>query len=271
MHTMRSIDWNRAWNDDRKTRTKINDREYWNRRAPSFTQHVKEDDKDDYISPFLRILDAQPDWSVLDVGCGPGTLACPLAKTVRQVTAIDFSPAMIALLEDRKAAVGIRNITAYMARWEDDWNALGIEPHDAAIASRSLASDDPRSLLTKLISFATRRVCISCAVESGPSDHRIIEAVGREMYTNPDYIYIYNLLYQMGIYANVSMIEKKTRSFADEEDAVDSVRWMLENLTPAEEEALRRFFSAHLVADGERWKLDYQRPVCWAAIWWNVR
>jgi SAM-dependent methyltransferase len=267
---MRSIDWNRAWKEDRKTRTKINDQDFWNRRAPSFAQHVKEDDNDDYISPFLRIVDAQPDWSVLDVGCGPGTLACPLAKTVRQVTAIDFSPAMIALLEDRKTAAGLRNLTAHVARWEDDWHSIGIQQHDAAIASRSLASDDPRSLLEKLISFAKRRVCISCPVGNGPSDQRIYEAVGREAHSNPDYSYIYNMLHQMGIYANVSMIEKKLRSFTGEEDAVDSVRWMLENLTSSEEDALCRFISAHLVPDGKRWRLDYQRPVCWAAIWWNV-
>jgi hypothetical protein len=67
------------------------------------------------------------------------------------------------------------------------------------------------------------------------------------------------------------MIEKKARSFVGEEDAVDSLRWMLEEMTPAEEEAMRRFVTAHLVPDGQRWRLDYQRPLCWAVINWNVR
>jgi len=31
----------------------------------------------------------------------------------------------------------------------------------------------------------------------GPGDRQLLEAVGRETSTNPDYIYIYNLLHQM--------------------------------------------------------------------------
>jgi SAM-dependent methyltransferase len=270
MLTVEKIDWNRAWKEDRKTSMKMHDQEFWDRRAASFAQQVRRTDGDDYVDPFLRILDAQPDWSVLDVGCGPGTLACPLAKMVRQVTAIDFSPAMISFLEARKAAEGFDNLTVQLAQWEDDWKAIGIEPHDVAIASRSLGSDDPRAMLTKLNSYAKQRVYISCAVGDGPSDPRVLEAAGRETHSNPDYIYIYNMLHQMGIYANVLMIEKKPRSFADEKEAVDSVRWMLEKTTPTEEEGLRRFISKELVADGGRWRLGFQRPVRWAVIWWNV-
>jgi SAM-dependent methyltransferase len=270
MQTMNNIDWNRAWVEDRKASKRANDQEYWNRRAPRFAQHVQEDDYNEYVVPFLRIMDAQPDWSVLDVGCGPGTLACPLSRDVRRVTAIDFSPAMIALLEARQQAAESSNIRTQVARWEDDWKALGIEQHDVAIASRSLGSDDPRTLLEKLMLFAKQSVYISCAVGEGPFDNRIFHAVGREVRCNPDYIYIYNLLHQMGIYAHVSLIEKQARTFTGEEEAVDAMRWMIENMTLAEEETLRRFISNHLIQDGQRWRLDYQRSVNWAVIWWKV-
>lgn len=270
MLTFRNIDWNRAWSADRGIRSKGNDQEFWNRRAPSFSQHVEGDDGDDYVDPFLEIMDPQPEWSLLDVGCGPGTLACPLAKIVRRVTAIDFSPVMLDILRNRKQSAGIENITEREARWEDDWQALGIERHDVAVASRSIASDDPQALLTKLMAFAGQRVYISCAVGDGPFDREIFEAVGRKRDANPDYIYIYNLLYQMGFNANVRLIEKKIRTYAGEDEAIDSVRWMLENMTAAEEDVLRRFISAHLVADGRRWRLDFQRSVSWAVIWWKV-
>jgi 2-polyprenyl-3-methyl-5-hydroxy-6-metoxy-1,4-benzoquinol methylase len=100
MLTIEKLDWNRLWSEDRKACTTVRDQEHWNRRAPLFAQIVQANDNDDYVGPFLRIVNAQPEWSVLDVGCGAGTLASPLAKMVRQVTAIDFSPAMIALLEE---------------------------------------------------------------------------------------------------------------------------------------------------------------------------
>ena len=102
MQTFRKIDWNRAWREDYKAKVRGSDQEFWNRRAPSFSEHVEGDDGDDYADPFLDIMEPQPEWSVLDVGCGPGTLACPLAKIVRRVTAIDFSPVMLDILRDRK-------------------------------------------------------------------------------------------------------------------------------------------------------------------------
>ena len=271
MQTFRSIDWNSAWNLDRVKRSEGRDREFWNRRAPSFAQNIKEGDRDEYVDPFVEIVDAQPEWSVLDVGCGPGTLACPLAKVVRQVTAIDFSPAMIDILKARSEKEGIRNIVTHLASWKDDWQALGVKRHDIAIASRSMNAEDPQASINKLMSFATQRVYVSFAVGSGPFDHRILEAVGRETHANPDYIYIYNLLYQMGITANVSLIERSPHTFSGEEEAVDSFRWMIDNMTSAEEEALRRYLSRHLIQDGARWKLDYHRPVFWAVIWWKIR
>jgi cyclopropane fatty-acyl-phospholipid synthase-like methyltransferase len=224
MQTFLKIDWNQAWRDDCKARSQGDNREFWNRRAPSFAKHRQEDGADDYVESFLRVMQPQPDWSVLDVGCGPGTLAIPLAKTVRRVTGLDFSSAMIEILRNRKTS----------------------------------------------LEFARRRVFVSYAVGNGPFDPRIIEAVGRKPRSSPDYIYLYNLLHQMGIYANVEMIEQKTRAFTDEEEAVNSLRFMVDNATPAEEEALRRFVSAHLVPAGKLWILDGKRSVEWAMIWWKM-
>jgi len=178
---------------------------------------------------------------------------------------------MIDILKARSEKEGIRNIVTHLASWEDDWQALGIKRHDIAIASRSMNAEDPQASLNKLMSFATQRVYVSFAVGSGPFDHCILEAVGRETHANPDYIYIYNLLYQMGITANVSVIERSPHTFSGEEEAVDSFRWMIDNMTSAEEEALRRYLSRHLIQDGARWKLDYHRPVFWAVIWWKIR
>jgi SAM-dependent methyltransferase len=272
LQTFRSIDWNSAWNSDRKKRRRVgDDQEFWNRRAPSFAEHIKEGDRDEYAELFLDIADPQPEWSVLDVGCGPGTLACPMAKAVRQVTAIDFSPVMIDLLKARCEKEGISNIVPHLASWEDDWLALGVTRHDVAIASRSLNAPDPQTSLSKLISFASQRVYISLPVGSGPFDHRMLEAVGRETHDHADYIYIYNLLYQMGIAANISLIERSPNTFSGEEEAIDSFRWMIDNMTSAEEEALRRYLSHHLIQDGERWKLDYHRPVFWAVMWWKIK
>jgi SAM-dependent methyltransferase len=263
----RSLDWNRLWKQDKRADPKRTRRDYWDRRAPSFANRSVEDG---YTEPFLSILNAESDWTVLDIGCGPGTLAIPLAGKVRAVTGIDFAPAMIELLNVRCRDAGIKNVTTHVAGWEDDWSSLGIEPHDATIASRSLVVDDLQSALEKLNNFARKRVVISAPAGEGPFDPQLFAVVGRELEPNPDYIYVYNLLYQMGIYANVSFLVKTfARTFANAEEAFESVSWMFEELSTVEESRLQRFLSTHLVRDGERWKLDYERKVRWAIIWWD--
>lgn len=263
----KTLNWNHLWKQDKRPDSNHNRREYWDRRASSFASPSVEDG---YTEPFLGILNAQPDWTVLDVGCGPGTLAIPLAKRVRSITAIDFSPAMIEILKARCCSAGIGNITTHVAGWEDDWSSLGIEPHDAAIASRSLTVADLQLALEKLNAFAIKRAILSAPAGDGPYDPQLFAVLGRELVPSPDYIYAYNLLYQMGIYANVSFVVKKfCRSFANEEEAFGSVSWMFEELSSTEEALLRCFLSAHLVRAGDCWKLDYERTVRWAVLWWD--
>lgn len=148
MQTFRQINWNRAWQADSAFPQRGRDREFWDRRAPSFTANVQSEEGDEYVDAFLNIMNPDPAWSVLDVGCGPGTLACPLARRVRRVTAVDFSPVMIGILNERKSRDGLENLTGMVGSWEEDWKTLGIEVHDAVIASRSMGGDDPHASLS---------------------------------------------------------------------------------------------------------------------------
>jgi ubiquinone/menaquinone biosynthesis C-methylase UbiE len=43
----------------------------------------------------VRSAEAGPEDTVLDVGCGPGLLACAFARVVRHATGIDLTPAML--------------------------------------------------------------------------------------------------------------------------------------------------------------------------------
>jgi ubiquinone/menaquinone biosynthesis C-methylase UbiE len=48
---------------------------------------------------------------VLDVACGPGLVACPLAQIARHVTGIDLTPAMIEQAQAKQQAAGLINLT----------------------------------------------------------------------------------------------------------------------------------------------------------------
>lgn len=263
-------DWNLAWQQTRKEKgNDRSDNSHWNKRAASFAQNAR---KSNYADEFLHLLSPQPQWSVLDVGCGAGTLAIPLAPLVQRVTAIDFSETMIALLNAQCAEQGLANIRTSLIGWEDDWDLAGIGTHDVAIASRSLVVDDLRTALMKLNTSARLRVYISSLVGDGPFDRRIFEAIGRDLDRGPDYIFVYNLLHQMGIHAEVRFVLNGdgTKVFDDIDDAVEKFHWMLDSLSAEEEASLRTYFERHLRKTQGGWTLAYQHTVRWAVISWNT-
>lgn len=268
MHKL-EIDWNQAWKNAQTNKTRRRkDAAYWDKRAPSFGKHTKETG---YAADFLRVLKPSPLWSVLDVGCATGTLAIPLAREVRSITAIDISDSMLDLLRERCREEGISNITPLKLSWEEGWEAAGIGLHDVAIASRSLVVDDLKAALEKLNRHARKKVIVSALVEDGPFDRRIFEAVGRELDRGPDYIYVYNLLNQMGIYADITFVLNSSggKVYGDIEDAVNSHRWMVDEITNEEEERLRNYLAKHLVKRWNGWTLSYHHTVRWAVIWWS--
>lgn len=267
---IKSIDWNEAWKKARTERSrKWKDAGFWNRRAPSFAKHASESP---YATDFIRIMQPDPDWSVLDVGCGAGTLARPLARMVKQVTALDSSDVMLDILNEQCSKEGLTNINIMHTGWEDDWHNAGAIQHDVAVASRSLIVDDLKEALDKLNSFAKKKVFVSAIVGDGPFDRRLHEIIGRQLSSGPDYIYVYNLLHQMGIAASVSFVSnKEEKTYASCEEKLNSLRWMLEDMTLEEEERLRVYLNEKMVCENGRWKMPLNREVFWAVIWWDKK
>ncbi|MCX5812938.1 MAG: methyltransferase domain-containing protein [Proteobacteria bacterium] len=264
----KTIDWNDAWKEARaKCNFQERDSAFWNKRAPDFAEISM---KTGYAEAFLKIMNPKKNWSIFDMACGAGTLAIPFARHVKSVTAVDFSEKMLEILQEQCIQVGIANVRTVKASWEDNWSKAGIGLHDVAIASRSLVVHDLRHGITKLNNIARKRVYISTIVDDGPHDRHIFEAVGREFNAGPDYIYNYNLLYQMGIYANVNFIvEDNHKTYGNHGEAIDSIRWMLGKITFEEEKKLEDYFDRHLIFNKGRWTMDYDRTVRWAVIWWD--
>jgi SAM-dependent methyltransferase len=265
---MPTIDWNAVWRQiQSEKQSPARDPEFWDKRAPSFAKHAA---ASDYIDEFMAIMKPQPDWSVLDVGCAAGTLAVPLATSVKRITAMDPSAVMRALLKERCDQAGIDNIAIVDGRWEDDWDELGIGMHDVAVASRSLMVEDLQKAILKLQRHTRRRIYIATLVGDGPRDRKIIEAVGRTFQPGPDYSIAFNLLRQMDIFANVTFIcGQNENSYEDAADALDSMRWMVQDITAAEEKKLEDYLRRTLVQENGRWRLPYRRVVRWAVLWWD--
>jgi SAM-dependent methyltransferase len=83
----------------------------WDAVAAGYAEEVQ-----GWFVPFAEEAEREaalgPDDRVLDVAAGPGSLALRVAPRVRQVTAVDFSPAMIEQLTARAARAGAGNVEA---------------------------------------------------------------------------------------------------------------------------------------------------------------
>ena len=82
-------------------------KDYWAKRAASYTEDTSFELQPDYEENWMRVVTAQltvcSGKRVLDVGTGPGFLAIGLARRGYEVTAVDYTPEMLAMA--RKNAV----------------------------------------------------------------------------------------------------------------------------------------------------------------------
>ncbi|GAA3259282.1 class I SAM-dependent methyltransferase [Nonomuraea helvata] len=85
------------------------------------------------------------DSTVLDLGCGPGTIAIPLARSVREVLAVDPDEEMLA--EGRRLAADVPNV-----RWirGDSTRLRELPAFDHIVMGRSFHWMDRRTVLAEL-------------------------------------------------------------------------------------------------------------------------
>ncbi len=259
------IDWEGEWRAGQRQRPPSGS-EGWSARARAFAGQAADSG---YAELVLRLLAPEPEWTALDVGCGAGTLAIPLARRTASVTAVDFSPEMLDLVRARCAKEGVQNVAAVLGSWEDDWDRLGIGAHDLVVASRSLIVEDLGAALAKLDRAARRRACVVAPVGDGPSDRQIFQAAGRPFARRADYVVVVGLLHEMGIHADVALIGKEQWSqYPSHGEALRTLGAMLSGATPEELERLREYLGQSLVAHDGGWRLPAPRSVRWAVISW---
>ena len=197
------IDWQLLWQQSRSAKSwKSKDAKEWDKKAKAFAVRTSDSA---YAELFIDRIDLDKEFSVLDVGCGPGTLALPLATRVRQVTAIDYSQGMLDQLNRRAEQQGFSNIRTVHCGWEDDWSEMGIGSHDLVIASRSMNIPDLAGALQKLGRYGSKRIHVAERIAPSPFDPDAFAALGRAFNSGPDYIYTINMLYQLGIHPRIDL------------------------------------------------------------------
>ena len=142
---------------------------------------------------------------MLDIGAGTGAWAVLMAPRVRRVTAVEPSPAMVAVMRENLEAAGIRNAEII----QDRWPQAQVEPHDFSLCSHAVYGSTDLPLFIRRMAACTRRMCF-LVLRAPVTNCMMAEAaqhIWGQPHDSPNFTIAYNILLQMGIQANVLMEE----------------------------------------------------------------
>jgi SAM-dependent methyltransferase len=248
--------------------------EFWDskKKAQEFATSSDEENSN-RIQNVISSLPILPDSRVLDIGAGPGSIAVPLASQVAEITAVEPSPAMFEVLEQTIRDTGITNISTVGKHWEDIDISDLTPPYDVVFASFSLGMPDLKDAIEKmnrvcsgtvlLFHFAGLPYWEQIMLDLWPSLHGVPYLPG------PKIDVVFNLLYQMGIYPEVSISpHTHTLRVPDLDNACEILKSRFVIETPEQESVLREYLKGRFEPDGEG--LLLRTPVHRARLSWQV-
>jgi len=119
--------WEKAWNEAREASFLMSTQKADPKRWFEFYNEISDIyqslwDSRNFADTVVKIFLSQglirPGDKVLDAGCGPGTLAIPLAAQGMQVTGLDYSPGMLETLRKEAEALGLKPVRTVCESFE---------------------------------------------------------------------------------------------------------------------------------------------------------
>ena len=97
----------------------------------------------------LDCIPLEPDFVVLDCGCGPGRIAIQAAKRVKKVICLDSSEGMLEECRKNCEAAGVKNVEYVLADWQEAELGKTLPEVDVVIQSRGGGGPSTLSLLRR--------------------------------------------------------------------------------------------------------------------------
>jgi len=226
-----AIDWNQIWQEmlQENLNSKGSSRcsTFWEtaERAADFLRSSREEGEE-RIQAMINSLDITGESRILDIGAGPGTLAIPLSSKVGHITAVEPAAPMAALLREENRRIGATNITVVEKHWEDVTSGDITAPYDLVIAAYSLGMPDLKGAIIKMQEVCCGKIYIFFSAGKPFWEEMMVylwpHLHNTSYHPGPKVDIIWNLLYQMGIYADirVSLLVQRNR-YNSVNDAVD--------------------------------------------------
>jgi SAM-dependent methyltransferase len=271
-------DWNTLWRElveikERNHKKKSSDAsqtDIWAGRAEEFRKGVKQkwvrpDSSRDFI-----LAQIDPDSTVLDIGAGTGAWSVLFSPRAKHVTAVEPSNAMINVMRESLATEQISNVSIVQGSWPD----VPVEPHDFSLCSHAMYAYPDLAAFVLRMAACTRRMCF--LLLRAPSLDGVRSEAARHIWgqplDSPNFTIAYNVLLQVGIFANVLMENTglwKPRTSASLEEALSSMqRFLGLNESGEHDEYLMELLRRRLTWTGTQY--------CWppevrsALIYWQT-
>lgn len=256
-----AIDWNEIWKNTLEKQLKSNRNVdcstiwYSKENARRFWRMFQDDKARAITEKRIEGMKLSPESRVLDIGAGPGTLAIPIAQRVAHVTAVEPSEGMVSVMRENIDEYGLENVECV----HKDWEAVDIEsdlsaPYDVVFASYSLGMKDIRTSVQKMLDASSKYVYLYWfAGETSWDMHsRKLWPLlhGREYQPAPKCDVLYNVLYDMEIYPNVSVFPfEHVHRYATLDEAVEDFKSYYNASSDTQAAILRDYFEGVLEED----------------------
>ena len=219
----------------------------------------------------IEKIDVTKNDTILDLGCGEGSITIPLAKLAKSVTGVDSAYKMLEILNEKAQKENIDNIRTI----EEDLTKITIDnvgKHDIVVASRSLNGVlNIRETIANINEIADKYVYITLF---GPNNWKLekefYETINKDYFEFPSHRYFFNILVDMGIYPNVENLNiGQEREYSTIEEALESGKWRLDTLNGDEKEALYQYLK-DILEENENGKLSNPNDKAdWVLYWWK--
>ena len=263
------IDWETAWAAGIDEMSRLSTTNYWNRRAEDYSDMVMASDCNhgrNILSLFEREGLLQKEWHILDIASGPGAITIPFAEQVCRATAVEPAEKMAKALLSYAQRRGITNIDIIPQTWQEVDEAAHAKSYDLVICCHALWQfPDILSQVRRMEAVSRGYCCLAHGFEAPSETSKLMERLGIYEGEFDQFITIFNLLNNSGVYPNVDVIDYTlTRSIAS---AVSSVEKLVEKYRPLDSkdyEIIREHVQDHAIES--MYKVSGRMGV----LWWKV-
>lgn len=274
-----NIDWNDVWTIQTKKHLECGNKtecaSIWDEKeaAKKFWE-MSQRDGQKRVRETMESLPLTPDSRVLDIGAGPGSLAIPISEKVAHVTAIEPSSGMLEVLQENIADFGCDNVTCIKKLWEDIDVEKDLDgPYDVIIASFSLGMPDIRKAIEDMQAVSSGYIYLYWfAGETSWNLHSKKiwpELHGREYCSMPKCNILYSVLYDMGIYPNMSTFELgRIERYTSIDEAMNDLSSHFSISTDEHKTILADYLESTLEKEGDKYLYDATSTR--VKIWWKT-